>query len=205
MPRSRDSLFAPIAFAMCCAVFASGAAYTWWLDNRSPEPVPLRAVTHAMLPPVRMAPTDLPPRPEALPVARRHTSRVLNRCLDAAGVPNYTSDACPAGTRLDKQITVRPEVEPRRAVPPPPTNSAASVANATVVNNVRSAGYDIPSRQERRDYELEHAFDRCERAKVRERAELQALGLRRKMSDIREWADYTVHECATYKVLTRRG
>ena len=59
-----------------------------------------------------------------------------------------------------------------------------------------------PSRGERRDIERERAWDRCERAKVREIAELEALR-RKTMRDVRRWREYREHECAFFAAMTR--
>lgn len=209
MSRPRPSLFGPIAFAFCSLVFAAGAGYTWWLDHRANAAAPLPEVRTATLPMSAAAPPALVrPARDASRLAQ-HAQRyepaaatVVRKCLGADGVPVFTSAACPNGSTLQREIAV--EV-PARSPSPPAAAAQPAVAvatsNATVVN--MAPEYGIPDRRYRRDVEREIAWDRCERAKVRARAEVAALRNKRTMSDIRRWDDHVVHECAPYKVMTR--
>jgi hypothetical protein len=205
MPRPHDSLFGPIAFALVAAVFAAGAAYTWWLDHRAAAATPLSDLRAAT--PLPEWPSQQFAPPVAQPTPSRGTRTLqapatVSRCVGADGVPIFTSMACPAGSRLDKQVAV--DVRD-----PPPLVAAASRAVAgavavATVNNYAQGGYYDASPQEQRHFELERAQRQCEQARLRERAELLALGLDRKMKHVRQWADHVEHECAMYKVLSRR-
>ncbi len=201
MSRRQQSLWPPAAFAFFAAVFAALSGYAWWTENRTASrKMPIAAAPSV----VRSVP--VPRVSQATPRREPRTAaKAVNKCIGADQVPIYTSSDCPSGSSLEKQFEV--EIDPdRERSPARSTVSSAAVASATasVVNVTGPADYGPPSRRQRMSHDEERAWHRCERAKVRERAELLALGNRRKMRDIRQWADYVVHECATYEVLTDR-
>jgi hypothetical protein len=204
MSRKQKSLWLPAAFAFFTAVFAALTGYAWWMENRAvPRVMPVATAPAAVVRSVAVPRVSQAPPPRGEPQA---AAKAVNKCLGADQVPIYTSSACPSGSRLEKQFEVELDAnrERSRARSAAASNAAAASATASVVNVTSPAYYGPPSRQQRMSYDEERAWHQCERARVRERAELLALGNRRKMSDIREWADYVVRECATYEVLAGR-
>lgn len=197
MSRSFSSSFAPMVVTCCSLVFAVGAGYAWWTDQRGLAAPPPTSARAAVPPPIVPA-ADAASAPSGRPAS------TLRKCLGRDGVPVFTSGACPAGTALQREIAIEvPMQEPAHSNPPPavPPVVAAASANATVV--LPAPTYGIPDRGYRRDLERERAWDRCEHGKVRARAELAALRNRRTMSHIRKWEAYAMRECAPYQVMSR--
>lgn len=86
--------------AVLVAVFFTVLLYERWVATRvRPPPAPAAAMEHesaAPAAPVAAAPSQPGPPPST-----------LHRCV-GSGAPVYTTDACPPGTQLDRDIAVAP-------------------------------------------------------------------------------------------------
>ena len=102
MTRARRSLLLPAMLAVLVAVFFAVLFLDRWHATRvRPPPAPVAAEA----PPTAPA----PPTPASPPPQPRATPSSLNRCVGGSA-PVYTTEACPPGMRLEREIAV--EVQP---------------------------------------------------------------------------------------------
>lgn len=98
MTRARRSLLLPAMLAVLIAVFFAVLRFERWTAARvRPPPAPVQeAVSEPAAAPAPVAAEPAKPGP---------APSTLHRCV-GSGAPVYTTEACPPGTRLDRDIAV---------------------------------------------------------------------------------------------------